>query len=185
MDGLWRAHFQHPDDDSGSFQYLISGQLARTGDMAVAMAQEQHTRRISQMGDPEWGRSFKLVELTFMPAMLSLVPAVAWVALRKSDLLADDGETLADEHAGQTDEGAWREEVGDLYVQLHERVIGFGESLADVTTGLDPSVTSWAVEPNTDRFGRVDWHMVQQEINQNGVSWVWQTPYGLVWIDQG
>ncbi|GGU26549.1 hypothetical protein [Streptomyces violascens] len=110
---------------------------------------------------------------------------MTWVALQKSGAITEHGWPFAAERRGQLRDESWRIEVGDLHSRLRERIAGFGESLADIVTTLPREVTLWAVEPHTDRFGRVDWILVRDSINRGGMSWVWQTPYGMAWIDQG
>ncbi|MFI6469800.1 hypothetical protein ACIBL5_05980 [Streptomyces sp. NPDC050516] len=182
MRGLWRARFQDPDHTSGNVEYLISGRLARTGNAACAMAQDRHAEEAASR---ERWRAFNLVELTLLPALRSQERAVAWVALQKSGAITEHGWPLAVERGGRLRDESWRIEVGDLHRRLRERIVGFGESLADIVTALPEEMMRWAVEPHTDRFGRVDWILVRDSINRGGMSWVWQTPYGMAWIDQG
>ncbi|KAA6214983.1 hypothetical protein CP973_38920 [Streptomyces albofaciens JCM 4342] len=63
-------------------------------------------------------------------------------------------------------------------------MVGFGNSVADVIASASPEGI-WDVEPYRDPFGRVNWADVRADIGKAAMSTLRQTPYGLLWLDQG
>jgi hypothetical protein len=166
MHGMWRARFECSGDGSGTLRYLIAGWRARTAAMAFAVTQELHVERLSRSTHPELWRGYRLVELTFLPVVLSRERAVAWVALQKSGAITEHGWPLAAERGERRRDETWRMKVSDLHARLREQVIGFAASLAGITGTLHPALTNWAVAPHTDQFGRVDWCLVRDDIHR-------------------
>ncbi|MFD8985394.1 hypothetical protein [Streptomyces sp. NPDC059564] len=70
-------------------------------------------------------------------------------------------------------------------MELHERLIGYGDGLAEIMRSLDGSPQGWGVEAYRDSSGAVNWVAMQGDIHKAGMSMLRQTPYGLVWVDEG
>ncbi|MGW0731692.1 hypothetical protein [Streptomyces sp. NPDC002851] len=175
----------HPQSNSGEWAYLVPHWKARTDVAARAEAKEQHTKNIARMTDPRWVQGMVISEVTFRPAVRSWTRAVAWIALQQCGAITENGWPLAAERGERIRDECWRVQVGELHQGLRARVHGFASTLEEIARSPVGTSAACAVEPHTDRFGRVWWDQVRQEINKAGLSRVWQTPYGVCWIDQG
>ncbi|MFI6088488.1 hypothetical protein [Streptomyces sp. NPDC051218] len=123
--------------------------------------------------------------MRFKPAVLSRERAAAWIALQQNGAITERGWALPHDRQEHRRDEFWRTEVADLHASLRERVHGFGESVAEILQAPHAAASAaWAVEAHTDRFGRVWWDRARAEIHKAGLSWLWQTPYGMTWVDQ-
>ncbi|GHE09215.1 hypothetical protein [Streptomyces alanosinicus] len=188
MRGLWKVTYAHPERTNTTWNYLIPVWDARTENAARERAQARHDGNVAHM--PARIRAVEASELevlavVFRPAVLSRERAVAWIALQQHGAITEQGWPLAQEGQERGRDEWWRGDVGELHMNLRERIHGFGVSVAEILQVPDTAASAaWAVEAHTDRFGRVWWDRVRAEIHKAGLSWLWQTPYGMAWIDQ-
>ena len=185
MRGMWRITLWHPERDDGRCVYLVPHWQARTEVAARAAAAARHSDQVSVMTDPSHWHDMVVGEVAFRPAVPSRERAVAWVALVKNDAITERGWPLAAERGGRIRDESWRTRVAEMHAQYRERVIGFGNSLADIMTSLADTDAAWDLAPYRDRFGRIEWDQVRTDIHRSALSYTWHTPYGVVWINQG
>lgn len=185
MRGLWKVRYAHPDHSDGQWAYLIPHREARTENAAREEARARHAANVARLTKPDWASGMEVLEVSFRPAVLSQERAVAWIALQQHGAITERGWPLPAERQGSYRDDWWRNEVAELRVSLRERVQGFGMTVADAVGWPANGSAAWAVEPRTDGFGRVWWDQVRADIHQTGMSWLWQTPHGMVWVDQG
>ncbi|UQA93667.1 hypothetical protein [Streptomyces halobius] len=182
MRGMWRITMWHPDRHDGQHVYLVPHWQARTEVAARAAAATRHADRASVMTDPSHWREMVIGEVAFRPAVRSRERAVAWVALVQHDAINARGWHAAE--PGQRGD-LWRQQLRAMHEQYRERVIGFGDSLADILTSPAGTDAGWDLAPYRDPFDRIVWENVRADIHKAGLSHTWHTPYGVIWIDQG
>lgn len=185
MRGLWKVRYAHPESDDGRWEYLIPHRQARTEKEARAEAAARHYANADRLTRPKWARGMQVQEVAFRPGVLSQERALAWIAFQRHGAVTERGWPVPAERGELSRDERWRSEVADEREELRGRVQGFGVTVADAVAWPESRLAKWAVLPHTDRFGRVWWDKVRAEIHKAGMSWLWQTPYGMVWIDQG
>lgn len=181
--GMWTVTYAHPEHVHLKWHYMTPLQEARTERAARESARARHEQNAARTA-PRFGSGdasgLEVQEVTLRAAVLSRERALAWITLQQNGAITEDGWAPA----GGRDAG-WRTEVTELHQRLREHVLGFGASVAEVLRAPEAAAAAaWAIEGHTDRFGRVWWDKVRAEIHQAGLSWLWQTPYGMAWIDQ-
>lgn len=188
MRGLWEVTYTHPEHTRTTWNYLIPVWDARTENAARERAQAKHDANAAHFGArirADDTSELEVLNVMFKPAVLSRERAAAWIALQQNGAITEQGWPLSYERQERRRGEFWRTEVAELHESLRERVHGFGESVAEILQAPEAGASAaWAVEAHTDRFGRVWWDRVRAEIHKAGLSWLWQTPYGMVWIDQ-
>ncbi|WP_159053429.1 hypothetical protein [Streptomyces regalis] len=185
MRGMWRITMWHPDHDDGQWVYLVPHWQARTEVAARAVAAARHADRAAVMTDPPRLLEMVVGEAAFRPAVRSKERAVAWVALVQHDAITERGWPLAAERGERPRDEVWRQRVREMHEQYRQRVVGFGDSLADIMTSLAGTDAVWDLTSYRDRFGRIVWDEVRADIHKSALSYTWHTPYGVVWINQG
>ncbi|MGX1668651.1 hypothetical protein [Streptomyces sp. NPDC055400] len=179
---MWSITLWHPEREVGTFMYLVPHWQERTEGTARFLAAARHADRASVMLDPATVREMVVGDVSYRAAVRSRERAVAWVALVQHDAIDARGWHAAE--PGERDE-LWRQPLREMHERYRERVIGFGDSLADILTSRAGTDAGWDLEPYRDQFGRIVWDAVRADIHKSGLSYTWHTPYGVVWIDQG
>ncbi|MFD3667219.1 hypothetical protein [Streptomyces sp. NPDC058672] len=179
--GMWSVSLWHPEREVGTFTYLVPHWQARTETAARAVATARHADRAAVMLDPVTLAEMAVGEVAFRPAVRSQERAVAWVALVQHDAIDERGWHAAE--PGERDE-LGRQPLRAIHKRYRERVIGFGNSLADIMASLAGTDTGWDLAQYRDDLGRIVWDDVRADIHRSALSYTWHTPYGVVWIDQ-
>ncbi|WP_150249591.1 hypothetical protein [Streptomyces albofaciens] len=162
--GAWRIVFHEPTRDSGTSSYLLPSRTTSTEAAARATASRWHRTAAAGTAGQRLTQVV-ICEVTFRPSASCRGCALAWAA--RAD-------------AGTAEPSELR-----LLIEEHEaKVVGFGNSVADVIASASPEGI-WDVEPYRDPFGRVNWADVRADIGKAAMSTLRQTPYGLLWLDQG
>ncbi|MCX4666413.1 hypothetical protein OG453_06990 [Streptomyces sp. NBC_01381] len=182
MRGMWSVSLRHPEREVGTFTYLVPHWQERTEGAARLAATARHTDRASVMLDPVTLGEMVIGEVAYRAAVRSQERAVAWVALVQHDAIDARGWHAAE--SGERDD-LWRQQVREMHERYRERVIGFGDSLADILTSSAGAEAGWDLQPYRDGLGRIVWDDVRADIHKSGLSYTWHTPYGVVWINQG
>lgn len=161
--GAWRVVFHEPTRDTGSSSYLLSSRTASTEAAATAIARRWH--RTATAGTAgQYRTPLVICEVTFRPSTSCRRCALAWAARADAEV------------AGPS-------ELRLLVEEYEAKVVGFGNSVADVIASASPE-DAWDVEPYRDPFGRVNWADVRADIGKAAMSTLRQTPFGLLWLDQ-
>ncbi|ANP53678.1 hypothetical protein AVL59_32710 [Streptomyces griseochromogenes] len=177
--------YAHPESNDGHWEYLIPHRQARTETVARAEATARHNVNVARLARPQWARGMEVQEVTFRPGVLLRERALTWIALQRHGAITERGWPLPAERGAIRQDDWWRSMVAEEREELRGRVQGFGVTVADAVGWPASRSAKWAVEPYTDRFGRVWWDKVRAELHKSGMSWLWQTPYGVVWVDRG
>ncbi|WP_459386237.1 hypothetical protein [Streptomyces sp. L500] len=106
--------------------------------------------------------------------------AIAWVTLRSLDAISRLGGWRTPREREELD----REELRQLHLSYRSRIIGFGPSLPAILLSLEGGPAGWDLS-SYRHHGRISWHNVHADIVKAGLSEVWETPYGVLWIDNG
>lgn len=188
MRGLWKVTYAHPEHTNTTWNYLVPVWDARTENAARERAQARHDANVAHMEArirADDTAALEVMEVMFRTAGLSRERALAWIALQQNGAITERGWPLSYEREERRRDEFWRSEVAELHLSLRERVHGFGESVAEILQAPEAAESAaWAIEAHTDRFGRVWWDRARTEIHKAGLSWLWQTPYGMAWVDQ-
>lgn len=179
---MWSITLRHPEREAGTFTYFVPHWQARTEAEARGAATARHADRASVLLDPLTLREMIVGEVAYRAAVRSQERAVAWVALAQHDAINARGWHAAE--PGHRDE-LWRQELREMHERYRERVIGFGDSLADILTSPPGTNAGWDLDPYRDDLGRIVWDDMRADIHKAALSHIWHTPYGVVWIDQG
>lgn len=185
MRGLWKVQYAHPEGDDGQWMYLIPHRQARTEKAARAEAAAGHRANTARLIRPQWARGMEVQGVAFRPGVFSQERALAWIALQRAGAITERGWLLPAGRGERSRDEWWRNDVAEDREELRGRVQGFGVTVADAVGWPRNRSTAWAIEPYTDRFSRIWWDKVRAEIHKSGMSWLWQTPYGMAWIDKG
>ncbi|MFH8405345.1 hypothetical protein ACH4FX_11315 [Streptomyces sp. NPDC018019] len=162
--GAWRIDFHDPTRDSGTSSYLLSPSAVTTEAAARTIACVRHLTASAGTARRHL-TPMVICEVAFRPSTSCRGCALSWAA--------------------RADAGAAEPSEPRLPIEEYEaKVVGFGDSVADVIVSASPEGT-WGVEPYRDPFGRVNWANVRVDISKAAMSTLRQTPYGLLWLDQG
>ncbi|MFF0742140.1 hypothetical protein ACFYVL_17255 [Streptomyces sp. NPDC004111] len=183
--GVWRIIFQDPREDRGSWTYAIPARAARTEALARKAAKTLHAQARARAADRAQWSGLAIGEVALVPAALSADRAAAWAALVDCGALHPVLGWRSAHAARQFRDEGWREDVRSLHEQYREQTTGCGVSLADILQDLAGTDAALDVKPYRDVAGRVDWDAVRADIRHGAMSTLRQTPYGLIWINDG
>lgn len=182
--GVWRARFRKPDTTLEWRSIVPPPRMGARGWARSEAAAPHDAASTASPGD-NWPQA-QLYELTYVPVLRSQERAVAWAALREVGAVAPfRGWISASDLGRDPRDGPWRELLADAHAEFRERLIGHGDGLPEIMVSLSGSPQQWDVEAYRDAFGAVNWVAMQEDIHKAAMSMLRQTPYGMVWVDEG
>lgn len=182
--GAWRARFRKPDT-ALEWRSIVPARRMGARGWARSEAAAPHDAASATSPGDDWPQAH-LYELTYVPVLRSKERAVAWAALREVGAVSPFRGWIPGAHLGRGPrDNAWRGLLADAHAKFRERLIGHGDGLPEIMASLNGSPQQWEVEAYRDTFGAVNWVAVQEDIHKAAMGMLRQTPYGMVWVDEG
>ncbi|MCY0918295.1 MULTISPECIES: hypothetical protein [unclassified Streptomyces] len=183
-EGAWRARFRTPHAALEWHTVVPAPRMGTRGwARAAASAFHDATSTLSAGGD-HWPQA-ELYELTYLPRLRSRERAIAWAALCDVEALPPFRGSIPGFPVKRPRDEEWRKLLIETRSSYRERLIGYGDGLPDIMGALAGSPQQWDVEAYRDRFGAVNWESVRADIHSAAMSTARQTPYGMLWVDEG